>query len=258
MKIAVTVSEKAAASVQEEARERAVALGFPYVERHCSLDRLCRESGMDAFLVYSHSGPVLWSGGKSYAYHLNMAKLRILRLRDSGKDRLCSLLPEKRPLSVLDATFGMGSDAAVLSWYLGGEGTVTSLEAEPVLWEIGHFGISCFSDSDGKITAALRRIRLLHADFRDFLKTAPDRSYDVIFFDPMFRKPVAKSGNMDIFREAALHEPLTEDVLKEAMRAAARRVIVKERPFSALFRSPLFSRIDGKRGQTVAYGVIEL
>lgn len=37
-----------------------------------------------------------------------------------------------------------------------------------------------------------------------------------------------------------------------------KKVIVKERPFSALFRTGLFTEIHGKRGQTTAYGVIKL
>ena len=67
-----------------------------------------------------------------------------------------------------------------------------------------------------------------------------------------------KENSMEGFRGAAVYDPLTEDVLQFAMRAARKKVIVKERPFSALFRKGLFTEIHGKRGQTTAYGVIKL
>lgn len=43
-----------------------------------------------------------------------------------------------------------------------------------------------------------------------------------------------------------------------AMCAARARVIVKERPFSLLFKKDFFTRIEAKKGQTTAYGVIDL
>ena len=72
------------------------------------------------------------------------------------------------------------------------------------------------------------------------------------------KEGLAALSGMEGFRSAAVYDPLTEDVLQFAMRAARKKVIVKERPFSALFRTGLFTEIHGKRGQTTAYGVIKL
>ena len=161
--------------------------------------------------------------------------------------------------SVLDCTFGQGRDSVILSWYLRKRGEVISLERSHPLYEVGKEGLAALSGQDGEMTEALRRIQLLHADFRGFLETAAPNSFDVIYFDPMFRYPVKRKENsMEGFRSAAVYDPLTEDVLQFAMRAARKKVIVKERPFSALFRTGLFTEIHGKRGQTTAYGVIKL
>ena len=134
-----------------------------------------------------------------------------------------------------------------------------SLERSRPLYEVGKEGLAALSGQDGEMTEALRRIQLLHADFRGFLETAAPNSFDVIYFDPMFRYPVKRKENsIEGFRSAAVYDPLTEDVLQFAMRAARKKEIVKERPFSALFRTGLFTEIHGKRGQTTAYGVIKL
>ena len=97
-----------------------------------------------------------------------------------NSDRLCSLLPPERPLSVLDATFGQGGDSTVMSWFLGEEGKVTSLEKSTVLYEIGRVGLSSFDGGYERMTRALRRIHLLHEDFSPFLQRADPKSFDVI------------------------------------------------------------------------------
>ena len=269
--IAVTAAHKVPEEIVRLAEERAAALGLPYMERQPNLETMGKD-GPDAFLVYGRRGPALLSRGASHTFHTGTAKLRILAMRRGGEDRLCRLLPEGTR-TVLDATFGEGKDSLVLSWYLGEKGRVTALEKSPALWEIGRWGIERFEDREPDVTAALRRIRLVRADFREFLKNAisekrarcrvgrdllrhhvpPPREIDT-----MFRRPVKREeNNREAFRSGACYDLLDEDILREAARAAGKRVIVKERPFSALFRCGLFTAADARRGQTVAYGVID-
>lgn len=126
--------------------------------------------------------------------------------------------------SVLDCTFGQGRDSVILSWYLRKRGEVISLERSRPLYEVGKEGLAALSGQDGEMTEALRRIQLLHADFRGFLETAAPNSFDVIYFDPMFRYPVKRKENsIEGFRSAAVYDPLTEDVLQFAMRAARKK-----------------------------------
>ena len=75
----------------------------------------------------------------------------------------------------------------------------------------------------------------------------------------MFRHPLKRDVNdMEGFRLAAIYDTLSEDILRKAMRVARRRIIVKERPFSPLLKNGLFDFVRGKKGQTTAYGVIDL
>ena len=53
--------------------------------------------------------------------------------------------------------------------------SLISLERSRPLYEVGKEGLAALSGQDGEMTEALRRIQLLHADFREFLETAADR-----------------------------------------------------------------------------------
>ena len=146
-----------------------------------------------------------------------------------------------------------------MSWFLGEEGKVTSLEKSTVLYEIGRVGLSSFDGGNERITKALRRIHLLHEDFRTFLQRAAPKSFDVIYFDTMFRAPVKRDVNrMEGFRRAASYDLLDEEILTLALHIARKRIIVKERPFSPLFQNSLFSSIHSHQGQSTAYGVIDI
>lgn len=66
----------------------------------------------------------------------------------------------------------------------------------------------------------------------------------------MFRHPVqAKVNDMTGFREAAAYDKLDDETILLAMRAARARVIVKERPFSLLFKKDFLQGLKPKRGR---------
>lgn len=253
--IAATTTVGAGEDILREAKARAAALGFPFLARTGNLETLAA-LGFDAFLIYGKDGPALFAEGHLHRFHTGTAALRILQLQRGNPDRLCSLLPRKN-VHILDATFGEGKDSLTLSWFVGTEGSVTALEKSPALYEVGRCGIEHFADEDETITAALRRIHLLHADFQNFLRDADTGSYDVVYFDTMFKAPVKREeNNREAFRAAASYDGVTEEILTEARRVAKEIVIVKERPFSPLFRLGIFDEIRHKRGQSVAYGII--
>lgn len=262
MIIATTVLHPPAALVAY-ARGRAAALGLPFRERLPNFETM-KQRGDEVFLVYGKKGPMLTDGAPIadgvhvHDFHIGTAKLRLLALSRGGHDRLCDLLP-KQCKTVLDATFGEGKDSLVLSYALGEHGQVTALEKSIALWEIGRWGIDHFQSEDPQVTAALRRIHLCHGDFKLFLQKSRSQAFDVVYFDTMFRKPVKEEeNNRDAFRSGACYDLLDEAALREAMRVARYRVIVKERPFSVLFKKGLFHKVHHKRGQTTAYGVIDV
>ena len=259
MNIAVTTIRNYSRSIREEAEERGRALSLPFVPREGTLEDMRARCHKEGFLIYGKKQPSFWIGGEEYRFHLGTAVLRCEQMRRGHEDRLCRLLPEGT-VSVLDATFGQGGDSTVLSWFLGDRGQVTALEKSIPLYEIGRAGLASFTDKkEESLTKALRRIRLLHEDFRHFLENAEPKSFAVIYFDTMFRSPVKREVNrMEGFRKAASYDRLDEGILTLALHIAGKRIIVKERPFSPLFQNHLFSSVHSHKGQSTAYGVIDL
>ena len=259
MMTAVTTIRNSTAPIIEEAKARAQALGFPYFQREDTLEEMATRDQVDGFLIYGKQLPYYWNGGEEYRFHMGTAVLRTSQMEKGNQDRLCRLLPTDDFCSVLDCTFGQAGDSSTMSWYLLGRGQVTALEKSPILYEIGRAGIAGYVDKDEKLTKAVRRISLWHQDYKTFLQQAAPKSFDVIYFDPMFHHPVKREVNdMEGFRRAASYDGLAEEVLRLAMKVARKKIIVKERPFSPLFRNGLFTEVHGKKGQTTAYGVINL
>ena len=259
MMTGVTTIRNPSAAMIEEAKRRGEVLGFPYIRREDTLEEMAARTQLSGFLIYGRVLPYYWNQGEEYRFHMGTAVLRISQMEKGNQDRLCRLLPQEGPCQVLDCTFGQAGDSSTMSWFLRGRGQVTALEKSPILYEIGQAGILGYKDKHPDRLAAVHRIRLWHADYQTFLKEAGEKSFDVIYFDPMFHHPVKRDVNdMEGFRRAASYDSLSEEVLRLAMTVARKRIIVKERPFSPLFKNGLFTEVYGKKGQSTAYGVIDV
>lgn len=250
----ITTTHSAPEPVISYAKSRAAVLGLPFLSRFGNMDDM-KSAGAEAFLIYGKRGVSFRVQDNEYFYHTGTAAVRILELSRGGRDRLCALLPEGTK-SVLDCTYGEGKDSLVFSYFLGNTGRVTALEKSTALYEIGRDAIENYQDKNSAVTEAIRRIRLLHEDMKDFLEKAETGAFDVVYIDTMFRAPVNREiVNIEAFRAAASPDMVTGEIYKEAFRVASRAVIVKERPFSQVFKQFSFSFIDSKHGQTTAYGV---
>lgn len=259
MRIAVTTARDCKEGLLYMAQRKAGEMNLPFLERKGPLLSMKQSFSLDGILVCTEKGLSFWTEEGEYRFHLGTSVLRVLQMERGNADRLCRVLPPGKNLKILDCTFGSGGDSTVFSWFAGPHGTVDSLEINPVLFEIGREGLSHFVyEKDSTITEALRRIHLIHADFHQFLQKAGSKTYDVIYFDPMFRKPVKRKENrIEAFRRAACKDQVDSRDLQEARRVARCKVIVKERSFSPLFRNHEFTTVY-HHGQSTAYGVIEI
>uniref|UniRef100_UPI0025D0B145 class I SAM-dependent methyltransferase n=1 Tax=Selenomonas sp. F0473 TaxID=999423 RepID=UPI0025D0B145 len=104
--------------------------------------------------------------------------------------------------------------------------------------------------------AAMRRIAVHAADALTYLREQPDGSFDVVYFDPMFRRPLHESAGMNALRASADMRALTPETVAAACRVARRRVVMKERRGSGEFERLGFSEVVGGRYSRVAYGVM--
>lgn len=259
MDLVVTTIHKPTPEVEEKARQLAAELGVPAAERgKNSLPAIQAEYNVNNVLVVTKDGPVVHTPDGEYFFHLSMAELRIKNIINGKHDHMAAALGLTPGTSVLDCTLGLATDAIVASYVVGSTGRVLGLEASPIIAAITGLGLSSFVSDQPHITAALRRVNVVNADYNDYLPTLPDASFDVVFFDPMFRIPINSSVSLKPLRGLADSRPLNEAALREARRVARKRVIIKEASGSREFSRLGIHLIQGGKYSSVHYGIIEV
>ena len=255
----VTTIRKPNAATENFAAEISKKLGGRFVQREdFSFNTLKKIHGVEnILLVKKNSLSVVTSDGELF-FHPNTAHLRIKNLRGGAGDRLIDALKISDGAKVLDCTLGLGSDAIVESFIAGAAGKVVALEINPLIAEVVRHGFKNFSDDSPHILEAMHRVEVLNIDCAEFLKTCADNSFDVIYFDPMFRRPIQKSSGLNPIRPLADARPLTEEIILEARRVAKFRVVMKEHSGSAEFTRLGFKIADGGKYSSVAFGVIDI
>ncbi|WP_370850084.1 class I SAM-dependent methyltransferase [Megasphaera sp.] len=283
--IYVVPSLKAKEKLQAEGRRWAESQGFTWQARQKrTIQDLMAEYG-ENFLVYSSRGPQIDRPEGSHFFSLNMAELRIQNLRKGQPDHLLEALmgmkeregrtlqsaaltaPLHRgasrtaaaqpPITILDCTCGFGADAAVASFGLPAGSRIDALEVSPLLEAVTSWGFSHFVHKKDDVTAALRRISLRRGDYRDYLLSDEGPVYDVLYFDPMFQRPVEASCQFQPVRAIMEHGGLTRDLIERALQKARRRVVIKERDFRQLCRDFPEVTLYGGKYSRIGYAVLE-
>ncbi len=133
-----------------------------------------------------------------------------------------------KPLTILDATVGLGQDAMTLC-YRGHQ--VTGIEQNPYVYLLLKDGCYRFSQHT---TNPLLLDSIIWADSLSWLSEQPN-DYDVIYLDPMFpeRKKSAKvKKNMQLLQQLLGHQTNIETLLAQALQRAKKKVVLK-RPIDA-------------------------
>ena len=241
------------------ARETAQRLAIPFAPRgDASIEEICEAYDADFVLVAKRGLLTLQTRAGELAFHSNMAHLRLKNIRfGDGRDRMAEAMGLARGMDVLDCTLGLGADAIVASFVVGEEGSVTGIESSPLVAAVTGYGLAHFTAENYPMQEAMRRIRVVQVDALDFLRGAADGSYDVVYFDPMFRHPLTESRNLSPLRLVADSRPLSSETVQEALRVARRRVVLKENARSLEFARLGFTMAAGGKYSKVRYGVIE-
>lgn len=256
-KIGVTIARNAVGSAAlSQAHAWAEQLGAEFVSRphNMSVEEILRQHNLAALIVGEKQGPRIHSVSGSFAYHPGMAVLRLEQLKRGAKEHLIealALAPGKR---VLDATLGLAADAALAAYVVGENGSVIGLEASPLLHFAVSYGLKHYVAEDMDLTQAIRRIQPVQALAADFLAQCAPDSFDVVYFDPMFRHPVQGAKGMDALRPLAYEAPLDVRTLALAKRIAS-RVVIKERS-EYILRQYGCTQFIGGRYSRVKYGVL--
>ena len=240
------------------AKKLAERLSVPCVPRERkTLKQLFAETGFTQAVVVSQ-GEIRWEDreGRRFFFHPSMSAVRVKRLRSGGSDPLVESSGMRRGDEVLDCTLGMGADAIVASFAAGPEGRVVALESQLVIAALVEHGLRTYSTDRADLTEAMRSVEVVCADYRDYLPRLPDKSFDIVMFDPMFGETVRESSAMQALRPLANPEPLDPESVKEAVRVARRAVLLKERRGSGEF-ARLGFRV-AKEASKYAFGVIRV
>jgi len=226
----------------EEARELAERFGLeaqPRADR--VIPELVEVAAGAPVLILSKARADLVHRGRAFRASVGMGFLRLVRARQGETDPLVRAAELREGDEVLDATLGLAGDALVAAHAT--QARVIGLEASPVLAAFVTAGLRRLL-VPGRVAAG--RIEVRCADHRADLREMPDRSVDVVLFDPMFRSAAESGALFDLVRTLAEHAPLAPETLREARRVARRGVLVKDAPpgheLARLGLAPLPSR----------------
>jgi 16S rRNA (guanine1516-N2)-methyltransferase len=255
----VTTSQNPGAETVRRAKEFSQIHSIPFQVRDDSLECLTERFQLDgAFVFFAHE-MILWYAGSEIRFHTNMAKHRILNMINDGQDRMQMVMDLQSGDSLLDCTLGLGTDAIVASFIVGPSGNVTALESQLPLYLLISKGLAEYT-LPGKeyIIAPMRRIKTCHAEALEYMQGLPSAYFDIVYLDPMFRKPRKGSQGIRGVRMLSNESELTIEHIQEARRVAAKSVILKERPGSSEFARLGFTELPLARGAAVSYGVIRI
>jgi 16S rRNA (guanine1516-N2)-methyltransferase len=256
----VTTSYKPGAALAAQAIDVSGRLGVAYVARgNASIAKLRQRYAAKSIVVISAKG-IEWygeDGAEPFFFHPGMSLVRAKRLAEGGRDAMLEAAAFVPGDSVVDCTAGLCSDSIVFS-FVGGPATrVTALESEFPLYFIVSNGLQTYASDWDAFASAMRRVEVLHRDHTEYLRALPDRSVDVVYFDPMFRAPELASSGLSPLRALANAGTLTEDAVVEARRVARKSIVLKERGRALEWERFGFD-IVSKPNASVAYGVIRL
>lgn len=239
------------------AKEYAEEIGVPYVQRKDRTLQQMREEYQTNTLLVVANKVKLYVGEEEFFFHPSMANTRIKRLKSGENDIVIERTGVGPGDTVLDCTLGLGSDSIVFAHVVGPTGRIIGLEASQVIATIVRRGLQELTVDTKAVNEAMRRVEVVCVDHLDYLRAQPDRSVDVIYFDPMFRRTVQSSNSIEPLRHLGDDRALSLEAVEEAKRVARRRIVLKERWYSREFERLGFQLLRKASGST-NYGVIEI
>ena len=178
-------------------------------------------------MVNNHRGLSYYEQDKEVFFHPNMAILRIKQLEKGQKDSLVTACKLKQGMTFFDGTLGLASDSLVASFVVGSQGHVVSVEKSFPLYVVVKEGLCHYLNQNPLWEPLMGRLNIKKADNLDYLRNCDSCSYDVVYFDFMFNRPVEGSNGIQIISSLAMRDTLTEEHVVEALRVAKQRVVVK-------------------------------
>jgi hypothetical protein len=227
--IFVTTSSERTSFLEARARGICDAEGWRYIpRRRRPLPDILAEQSLRGILVVGHDREVFWTAtGTRLFYHPSLAKTRIRALAAGQRDSVATALDLVPGDRVMDANLGLATDALVIAAVTSAP--VLGVEIDPVIAYLTRSGLRTYPFAryfpEGAILAS--QIRVFCADHTDVLRSVADRSYDAVYFSPMFIQPRKVCDDRMPLREFAPATFVSSEALREAFRVARKRVVIK-------------------------------
>jgi predicted methyltransferase len=242
-KMIVTTAGRTNKEMIEKAKQIANELRIQYVTRHkSSVEAIQRQWHDDVLVVGKNRLEIRpMNGDEPLFFHPNSAMFRVKRILRGETEPFLQATKLTKGMSFLDCTLGLASDSIVASLVVGEAGNVTGTEGNRYIAYLVKNGLQHWDSGLEKMNKAMRRIQVIHNDYRTFLASLPDRSFDVVYFDPMFEESILESDGIKGIKPFALYTELDEEVIAEAKRVARKRIVLKDHWKSARFERFGFS-----------------
>lgn len=257
----VTTSRKGADRLEQHARHVAAELRAKYEPRRGrSLKEILDQTGKNMLVQVSSVGLKLYRIDRldePFFFHPSSAMFRAKRILHYEHDPFLAATKLSQGMSILDATLGLASDAIIAALCVGAGGKVVGLESVSVLAYIVKHGLQTWESGLDPLDQAMRSIDVYACDHLSYLQECPDRSFDVVYFDPMFETTIEASTGIAGLKRLANYRSISEEAVLEAKRVARRRVVLKDSSFSSQFTRLGFRPLNHHRSK-YWFGVIEL
>lgn len=255
----VTTSGRATSQIITRAKTVANKYRLPYIERNgLSVENIKQKCRDDVVVVGNDGLFIVPFGSKDkMIFHPNVAMIRAKRIFSGATDPLIAAADLAEGMTFLDCTLGLGADSIIASIAVGRNGSVISLEKNPLLFLLVTEGLATAVTANKRLDEAMRRIQTVHTDHYTFLQQAKSKSFDVVYFDPMFHITIDTANGIQAIRRQTVKSELTSEIIAEAKRVARKKVILKDHWQSSRFTALGFRQLKRKTS-LFHYGVIEL
>ena len=181
-----------------------------------SLTKMMKLHSAGAVLVVSPGGTSLRiEDGSELRLNGGIGVLRLRTVLKGGRDNMVDACRLRAGDVFVDSTAGQLQDAMVASAAVGESGRIIALEASPLLYAVtsGRPVVT----GDAEVDAALARVEVRLGDHTSLLGAMPTGSADVVYFDPMFRRPTKSSSGFErVLRGLGCTDRLSHEALVQA------------------------------------------
>ncbi|MEH7381899.1 class I SAM-dependent methyltransferase [Bacillus sp. JJ1533] len=196
-------------------------------------------------------------GDEPLFFHPNSAMFRMKRLMKGEHDPFIQASGLEKGNTILDCTLGLGSDSIVASFVVGEEGKVVSLEGDKYLFYLLKGGLKSWDTGFPLMNEAMARIEVKNKNYESYLASCPPKSFDVVYFDPMFEESIEESEGIKGLRNFAIYSTLSPEVLEAAKRVAKQKIVLKDHWKSEYFDKYGFT-VFRRKSAKFHFGIIDV